>query len=454
VGEPRGRGLPRRYGVFLAAVPLVALLLAEATLAARRSAPEPTQPPATTAGARPHQASRAIDSASAARTAALRDLLAHRSHAVLHHDRAEWLSTVDPRRTAFRRQQATAFDDMSAVPFSSWRYTFDPEHAQLHYASVPHYRVPFWAPETFALHYQLRGFDSRPTNLPQYPTFVRRAGRWYLSSLTDFVAEGMRSSRELWDFGPVDVVRRPRVLVLGDPSMSATMQLLADEVTADIPRVTAVWGTGWSRRVVLLVPQTQHELSQVVDDFGDLDHIAAVATAEVESHSDKPNPVGDRVGINPANWPKLSPLGRQIVLTHELTHVATRAVTGAATPTWLAEGFADYVGYLGSDIPTSFAAQELAAEVRGGHVPRAFPPEDQFNGASKRLSQAYEGAWLACRLIATRYGQDALVRFYRAVGTSRENSRVAVAEATVKVLHVPAGRLVREWRGFLRAELS
>jgi hypothetical protein len=205
---------------------------------------------------------------------------------------------------------------------------------------------------------------------------------------------------------------------------------------------------------VLLVPATQRELSGVVDDYGNLDHIAAVATAEVQTNPGRPDPVGDRVGINPDNWPKLSSLGRRIVLTHELTHVATRSVTGGAMPTWLAEGFADYVGYLDTGIPTSFAAQELAAKVRAGHVPRRLPTDDEFDGANKHLSEAYEGAWLACRLIAERYGQRALVRFYRAVGTSPSSTASALASASNKVLHVPIDQLTREWRAFVRAELA
>ena len=452
MGEPLGRGLPRRYGVLLAAVPLVAVLLADAALLARRSAPEPHAGPGSTVTS--PQASRGVDDAARAREQALRDLLARRGHAVLHRNRAEWLGTVDPRSHAFRHRQAGMFDNLRGVPIASWSYTFDPVQAQLPNRATRRYHVPVWAPSAFALHYRLRGFDTQPTNLAQYPTFVERDGRWYLASLSDYASDGLKSAKELWDFGPIVVVRRPRVLVLGHPGAEATVQAVADEAAADIPRVTAVWGPHWARRVVLLVPATQEELSRVVDDYGDLDHIAAVATAEVRTQLGHPDPVGNRVGINPANWPKLSSLGQRIVLTHELTHVATRAVTGAATPTWLAEGFADYIGYLDSGIPTTFAAQELAAKVRAGHVPRKLPPDDEFDGASKHLSEAYEGAWLACRLIAEHYGQAALVRFYRVVGTSSTSTESALASASNSVLHISIDRFTREWRAFLRAELA
>ena len=445
--------LPRRFGVLLAAVPLVAVLLADAGLLARRSTPEPGKD---TSGktVSSSEASRGVDEAARDREQALRVLLAHRGHAVVHHDREEWLATVDPQRRGFRREQTATFDNLRQVPIASWTYTFDPQDAQLPNARTRRYHAPAWAPATFALHYRLRGFDAQPTNLGQFPTFVQRHGRWYLASLNDYASDGQASAKELWDFGPVDVVRRPGVLVLGHPDYQTTMQTVADEASADIPRVTAVWGHRWARRVVVLVPATQKELSRVVDDYGDLDHIAAVATAEVQAKPGHPAPVGNRVGINPDNWPKLSALGRRIVLTHELTHVATRSVTGGAMPTWLAEGFADYIGYLDSGIPVSFAAQELRSDVQAGHVPRQLPPDDEFDGASKQLSQAYEGAWMACRLIAERYGQHALVHFYREVGTSSSSTPSALASASDDVLRVSFDRFTRQWRAFLRAELG
>jgi hypothetical protein len=314
--------------------------------------------------------------------------------------------------------------------------------------------VPSWAPAEFALHYRLRGFDHRPTNLAQFPTFVHRSSGWYLASLSDFTDAGAKSSKDLWDFGPVTIVRTSSVLVLGHPGSESLMQGLAAEVAADIPRVTAVWGHGWARKAVVLAPSTQHELGQVAGDFGKLDNIAAVASAEVNVGSGKPDPVGDRIGINPDNWLKLSPLGQRIVLTHELTHVATRAVTSSSTPTWLAEGFADYVGYLDTGVPASFVAQELAADINAGNAPKQLPSDAQFDGASKKLSQAYEGAWLACRLIAQRSGQPMLVRFYSAVGRSERGPRLAVALALARLLHESRFEFTKQWREFVRSELS
>lgn len=370
------------------------------------------------------------------------------------HDSAEWRATLDPQHPAFVRRQMRVFHNLQHVPFASWAYDFDADRSLPATKRSTRYGAPTYAPLHLSLDYRLRGFDRRATSLPQYPTFVLRSGRWYLTSFDDFRSRGDRSSTDLWDYGPVVVVRTPKVLVLGHPAARSLMTAVAAEVTADIPRVSAVWGHHWSEQAVVLVPSTQRELGRVVDDYGDLDSIAAVATAEVQIGSGRPDPVGNRIGINPANWPKLSLLGRRIVLTHELTHVATRAATSAATPTWLAEGFADYVGYLSSGVPTAFVAQDLGAAIRAGRTPRRLPRPNAFDGANARLSVAYEGAWMACRLIAQQWGQSALVRLYAAVARSRLDAATAVDLTMRRVLHVSTNEFTARWRSYIHRELD
>jgi hypothetical protein len=453
----RHRRSVRRRGltVVVAALPIAAVIAADVSIVVRHdasagpSAAQPAPTPLPTATAAP-QGERNPE---AGRAAAIRALLQQRGDAVVHHDRAEWLSTLDPKQPKFRDEQLAVFGNLQQVSFASWSYSFDPDRAQPHVPATRRYGAPVWAPADFALRYRLRGFDAQPTVLPQYPTFVHRSTGWYLGSLTDFASHGMHSSRDLWDNGPVEVVRQPHVLVLGHPESISTMDAVAAEVSDDIPRVTSVWGTNWSQRAVVLVPSTEHELAEVVDDKGNLDHIAAVATAEV-NQAGRPNPVGDRIGINPQNWPRLSLLGRRIVLTHELTHVASRAVTSSATPKWLSEGFADYVGYRDSGIPTAFVAQDLALDVRRGAVPKALPDDKQFDSAYAKLSRSYEEAWMACRLIASSWGQHKLVELYRAVGVSNDVSSLAVSEAMHRVLHTSPKKFTAAWQRDLRDELG
>lgn len=448
-----GGRVPRRFGVALAVIPVLAVVLADVVIAARAARPT-THRPATHAAAPRHTDNAAPDRTGADRTLAIRDLLARRAAAVLHHDAAAFAATADPEQPAFVAQQRRELAAMRPVPLAQWSYEIDTDTAMPSNARTSRYGAPTWAPQHFTLHYEIRGFDTAPTSLNQFPTFVHRARGWFIASFDDFTAQGHRSDVDVWDFGPVRVARAPGVLVLGHPSSQALLRSIAVEASSAIPQVSAVWRMRWPRRVVVLVPSTQTELARVVDDTGDLSQIAAVASAEVQDCPGPPEPVGNRVAINPRNWTKLSPLGRRIVLTHELTHVATRIDTGSCTPTWLVEGFADYIGYLGSGVPVPVVAQELAADVRHGRVPTRLPPDADFAGSSKRLAQAYEGSWLACRLIVATWGQSRLVRLYRAIGTSRQPPQRAVADAMGTLLHTTPAGFVAMWRAYLREQLS
>jgi hypothetical protein len=202
------------------------------------------------------------------------------------------------------------------------------------------------------------------------------------------------------------------------------------------------------------VPATQHEMALIDSDRADLQQIAALTSAEVSSAHGKPAPVGDRVTLNPVNWSKVGPLGSRIVLTHELTHVATRAETGSQTPKWLSEGFADYVGFLNTGVPATVVAAELATDVRAGHLGRELPRNRAFRGGNAALSQAYESGWLACRYLADRYGQARLVRFYRAVGTSPLGQAAAVSHALRRGFGLTTARFTAAWRGYVHGQLG
>ncbi|HEX5496498.1 MAG TPA: hypothetical protein VFX70_18200 [Mycobacteriales bacterium] len=389
----------------------------------------------------------------AARTAAVRDLLERHASALLRRDRAAFLATVDPRATAFRASQSALFANLAQVPLESWDYKLDPSSAEpVSDPSFARYGDPVWAPRV-TLRYALRGFDPVPTDRPQFLTFVRRGGRWYLGSDRDFDGRGDRTWRGLWDFGPVVAYRGSASLVLAHPRSANRLATFASVVDRAVPHVTDVWGPGWSQRVVVLIPDTQQEMSHLIGGQFALAHIAAVATADYTDASSR-TVRGQRVVINPSNLDRLGSVGRLVVLRHEITHVATRAITGPAAPIWLVEGFADYVGYLDTGVPVTVAAQELRAEVRRGRVPAALPTAKDFGGDNPRLSQSYEEAWLACRLLAARTGQAGLVRFYRLVGSSTGDPRQAVTRALRVTAHLSYPQFVADWRHLLATDLS
>ncbi|HWC35706.1 MAG TPA: hypothetical protein VG650_12885 [Mycobacteriales bacterium] len=434
----------RRLLVVLAGLLVVAAAMGTVVVASGGSGPRPRRAPDTTGP----------DSVAAvARLHAIQRVVTARAAAVLHHDRAAFMATVDPQGGAFRRSEARIFANLAPVPLAAWSYamTATPRRPP---PDAARYGAPVWAPSHFALHYRLAGFDARPTDLPQYPTFVRRGGRWYLASLSDYATRGLISATDLWDYGPVQVLRRGNVLVLGAPSQQATMTQVAREAAAAIGQVTAVWGHGWSQRAVVLVPATTREMALIDDYHGDLAAIAALTSAEVSTAAGRPAPVGDRVTINPVAWPALSDIGAAVVIRHELTHVATRAVTGAQTPTWLSEGFADYVGFRVAPVSVGVAAASLRRLIAVKGLPGALPSTRDFRSTDPQLAAHYQAAWLACRYIAHRFGQATLVRFYRAVGTSSKQSPLALTSALRDVLHLRLASFVSRWRHYLRTELA
>jgi hypothetical protein len=454
------RPFPRRYGVALAAVPVLAVGLADATIAVRTasapaaahraaavSTPTPTAQPST-------DARFSLNDAETKRNAAVRELLERRRRAVLRHDEKAFLATDDPKQPRFRAQERREFQALAAIPLASWEYDIDLGLGLPPSPRTKRYRVATYAPARFQIRYAIKGFDDKPTSVPQTPTFVQRRSRWYIASFDDYAHAGSPSSVDIWDFGPLRTVRATGVLVIGHPESMNLMREIADLTAESIPKVTAVWGRNWSRKVVVLVPSTQHELARIVDDSEDLSQIAALASAEVTSCPGSPDPVGGRIAINPRNWPSLSSLGRRIVLTHELTHVATRADTNSCMPMWLIEGFADYVAYQPASLPVRLVASELAADVRAGRVPTSLPPNKAFDGGNKRLAQAYEGGFMACRLIASIAGERGLVHFYAAIGRSHASPVRAMAVAVRTILHLSPAQFTARWQQYLRTQLS
>ena len=392
----------------------------------------------------------------ALRERAVRDLLETRAAAVLARDRAAFLSVVDPTATAFLERQGRLFDALADVPLSAWYYDLDTRAEQGPNGELDrrHGAGRWWAPE-LALRYALTDVDRDPAYERHVLTFVERGGRWLLASDDDFAGTGGRTARSLWDTGPVIAVRGRSSLVLVRPDDRRLLTRLARATDSAVPRVNRVWGDDWQQAVAVLVPGSQSELAELLAKPGELSQIAAVATAELIDQSGRTTAVGDRIILNPPNFEGLGPVGRQVVLTHEVTHVATRQASGGAMPAWLVEGFADYVGYLEADVAVSVAARELRADVRAGRLPAALPADRDFRGDNPALAQAYEASWLAVVLLAEMYGEPAMLRFYRAVGASEAPTTAAALDrAFAEVLGTETAAFTAAWRDLLQRRLG
>jgi hypothetical protein len=143
----------------------------------------------------------------------------------------------------------------------------------------------------------------------------------------------------------------------------------------------------------------------------------------------------------------LSDLGREIVLRHEISHVAVGAAATGRTPLWLEEGFAEYVGYRGSGVSLSSATRTVLAAQRAGTAPRRLPVAADFTGPS--IAVAYESAHLACSWVVQRAGEDGLVRLYRLTAAGRGEPEDNADAALREVVGVGLAEFERRWRGYL-----
>ncbi|WP_407842367.1 hypothetical protein [Streptomyces albidoflavus] len=359
-------------------------------------------------------------------------------------DRAEATALLGRRATALRERDLAAWSATSTggtgqdslwarlaeVPLAGWAYRVTGVEAGSATATVE-----------ATLRYRLRGEDPAPATARRLLGLVRHEGRWRVRS--EEAAPG--TAQLLWDQGAVRARRGSWGLVLGTGSAGEVREFarLAERA---VPVADEAWGGDWPRRVVVLVPGSLAGTAALLG--GEPDGYRGVAA--VTTGSPEPGTPADRIVANPEAYRELDARGQQFVLTHETVHVATRSATGPATPLWLSEGFADRAAHRAAPRPLAAAAPALSAAVARGEVPRALPDDAAFafDGDSGALDRAYEGGWLACRLMAERWGEERLRAFYRAAGTR------AGEAAFREVLGTTRAKFTAAWRTYLRERLG
>jgi hypothetical protein len=289
--------------------------------------------------------------------------------------------------------------------------------------------------------WRFEGFDEQPVHEEILVAFQTGTGDPGAGSvgITSFGGGDRRTP--LWLTGAVEVRRSDRALVLA--TSAAEADLVAQRADAAVPVVRAVLPR-WPGGLVVEVPSDEEGLdAALAADPGTYADIAAVS-ASVDGTLSPDSEV--HVFVNPAVYDDLDPIGGQVVMSHEATHVATRAPLSSGLPMWLLEGFADYVALHDVDLPLSTTAGQIIQQVRKDGAPDHLPGQAEFDGTSTHLGAAYESAWLACLVLADAGGEDALVQLYRQVSGGRD-----VAERLHTLFGLSEEELTDRWRQRLRA---
>lgn len=232
----------------------------------------------------------------------------------------------------------------------------------------------------------------------------------------------------LWLSGPLAVRRGPDSLVLATGrGAERQAKFYARRVDRAIPVVRRMLPQ-WRPSVVVEVPASAAGLDAALGvPRGTYAGTAAVTTP------------ARRVFVNPAIAGGLRGAGAQIVMSHELVHVATDTPTGVMDA-WLLEGFADYVALRDVGLPATTTAARAVASVRREGVPDRLPDSTDFDSVSgpgaSDLVAAYEFSWLACVEVAEQVGEQGLLRVYRraSAGANTGEALASVGLSTAGVL--------------------
>jgi hypothetical protein len=392
---------------------------------------------------------RAVGQRSAARLPAdpsteLPRLLKQRAQAVLRGDRAAFLATVDKRQKAFYKGQATLFARMRTVPFSTLTYEVTDQRTSTRLRR--RYHADQAIETQVQARYRFKGQDDSPVLARHSYTFVLTRSVWRIAGRGD--SQRRRDDTEIWDGGPVRTVRSARTLIVHHPGQRALAGRLLRVADRAYGQVGAAWTGHWERKAVILVPSNQREAEKLVG-ARDLSRVAAVASSSVESGATE-RVLGNRIVVNTNNVVHYNPLNLQVLITHEMTHVATRTL-GDGVPLLLVEGFADWAALKPLGYRFAVTRPNLARAVREGRFDGALPDDREFRDSDAAV--AYDEGSAFCLWVADTYGTAKLQALYRQFRGSEPTGRTELDRGLRRVLHLSLKNAQARWAAWVRARL-
>lgn len=277
------------------------------------------------------------------------------------------------------------------------------------------------------------GFDDQPTTAEVSVRFGSTPGGVVIAGIG-----GGSLRTPVWMSGPMQVSRSRDLLVVAavDTDLDAFVRL----ARSALPTVTSVV-TDWEPQLVVEVPSDGASLESALGvERGYYTQIAAVTGSGGTLSAGAPI----HIFVNPDVYSGLGRAGREVVLAHEVTHVATDAPRSEA-PTWLVEGFADYVALRRTRLPLARTAGQVAQQVRDRGVPQDLPAASDYAAQGPGLGAVYEASWLACVVLAERADAKGLLAFY-----SSASRGAPVGLALRRELAWSTPELVRTWQDRLR----
>ena len=248
-----------------------------------------------------------------------------------------------------------------------------------------------------------------------------------------------KGTMPLWLAGSLDLVRSEGATVISVDGGNVN-QPIADDAERAHEAVREVV-TSATARLVVISPHTQDQAAELIDQKpGAISQLAAVTTSL--DGSTKAN-ASLMIMLNPMVFDTMDDRAAQIVMSHEATHMMTKAAN-TALETWVSEGFADYVALHDDTAPLSVSAGQILRSVKTDGAPEKLPTSADFGAQQHGLGATYESAWMIFRMLGERYGDSAVLTFYNDALRGDSTEKAAQAAFGISV-----GEITIDWRHYL-----
>jgi hypothetical protein len=343
-------------------------------------------------------------------------LLAARSAAVLSGRLPQFMERVDATNRALRLRQRQLYANLRKLGLRSLAYDRQPEWVP---EAQPQHGRGAYAVRLFML-LQIGGVDRAPWVTSLAYTFAERGGRWLLVDDDDLdgQAGAEEHNHQPWDLGPMEVIRRPGVVVATGAGDRAYGTRLAREAGIAMPAVRAATRRAPAGIFIVAVKDRRSFL----DDWRTGGHPAAavavpnwVRTGPRDQRLVKPGSC--RVVVNPADRNQAD----RLLLAHEFTHAAT-CTLGHGAPIWLVEGFAEYVeNHLAEQSGYRRWVADRRRELLRKAVPAltVLPIDGVFHGDYDE--DTYGVSWVITEYLVTRYGLSKVNALYAALAAGPDD---------------------------------
>lgn len=346
--------------------------------------------------------------------ARVQTLLDNRAQAVRNRDRPAFIAGIDPSSGSFAQAQGLWFDRIGAIPLADYSLRLDLDEAPDLTRAQDRKRYGIQV-VVAVVEERLRidGFDRAPLYNRQFLTFVKRDRGWVIASDSDVADLGLKSSRQLWDFGEVQIQRSEHFMLVlhsSESSLASALLPLAEQALTDVERV---WKRDWNHQVVVYLPANGQELEEILDVSVDVNNFVAFATSSVDRREGWV-PSAPRIVVNLNNLRRYTPGGQRSVFSHELLHVATRDASGPFVNLMIEEGLAQ--------LAEPGGAAELARVRRRASDDGALrlPQDSEFvSGGGPEIEFAYDRAHSALDYLQRKFGIDKVSEFYALLGGAR-----------------------------------